>query len=73
MFIYLMFIETFVLKTPDVKALYISKTPWKALFLQALKFRFIKQRTFSSIETKKLQVHRKKAWQKTEVKEIGKV
>ena len=68
MFIHSMFIEVLILK-----ALYIWKTHWKALFLQALWFRFIKQRTFSSIEIEKLQVYRKKAWQKTEVKEIGKV
>ena len=73
MFIYSMFIEALILKAPDVKALYIWKTHWKALFLQALSFKFIKQRTFSSIEIEKLQVYRKKAWQKTEVKEIGKV
>ena len=73
MFIYSMFIEALILKAPDVKALYIWKTHWKALFLQALSFKFIKQRTFSSIEIEKLQVYRKKAWQKTEVKEIGTV
>ena len=73
MFIYSMFIEELILKAPDVKALYIWKTHWKALFLQALSFRFIKQRSFSSIEIEKLQVYRKKAWEKTEVKEIGKV
>ena len=73
MFIYSMFIEALILKAPGVKALYIWKTHWKALFLQALSFRFIKQRNFSSIEIEKLQLYRKKAWQKTEVKEIGKV
>ena len=73
MLIYSMFIEELILKAPDVKALYIWKTHWKALFLQALSFRFIKQRYFSSIEIEKLQVYRKKAWEETEVKEIGKV
>ena len=68
-----MFIEALNLKAPDVKALYIWKTHWKALFLQTLSFRFIKQRTFSSIEIEKLNVYKKKAWQKTEVKEMGKV
>ena len=73
MFMYWIFAEALILKAPDVKALYIWKTHRKALFLQALSFRFIKQRTFSSIEIEKLQVYRKKAWQKTEVKEIEKV
>ena len=73
MFIYSVFAEALILEAPDVKALYIWKTHRKALFLQALSFRFIKQRTLSSIEIEKLQVYRKKAWQKTEVKEIGKV
>ena len=73
MFIYSMFIEALILKAPGVKALYIWKTHWKALFLQDLSFKFIKQRTFSAIEIEKLLVHRKKAWQKTEAKEIKKV
>ena len=69
-----MFIEVLILKAPDVKALYIwKKSHWKALFLHGILFRFIKQRTFSSIYIEKLQVYRKKAWQKTEVKEIGKM
>ena len=42
MFIYSRFIEALILKVPDVKALYIWKTHWKAQFLQALSFRFIK-------------------------------
>ena len=54
MFIYSMFIEALILKAPDVKALYIWKTHWKALFLQVLSFRFIKQRTFSLIEIEKI-------------------
>ena len=60
MFIYSMFIEALILKAPDVKALYIWKTHWKALFLQTLPFRFIKQRNF---------VHKKSLAEK----EIGKV
>ena len=56
MFIYSLFIEALILKAPDVEALFICKTYWKA--------RFIKQRTFSSTEIEKLQVYRKKAWQK---------
>ena len=75
-----MFIEALILKAPDVKALYTGKIHRKALFLQALSLKTkslflqtLKQRTFSSIEIEKLQVHRKKAWQKTEVKEIEKV
>ena len=39
MFIYSMFFEALLLKAPDVKALYICKTHWKALCLQALSFR----------------------------------
>ena len=84
MFIYSMFIEALILKAPDVKTLeklieklYLQARSFKLylssiyrLYLQALFKLYLQALSF---EIEKLQVYRKKAWQKTEVKEIGKV
>ena len=72
MFIYSMFIEALILKAPDVKALYIWKTHWKVPFFQALSFRFIKQRTFSSIEIEKIPGVQRKLDRKPRSKKSGK-
>ena len=72
MIIFSMFIEALILKAPDGKVLYIWKTHWKALFLQALSFRFIKQRTFSSTEIEKVAGVQRKLDRKPRSKKSGK-